>query len=522
MILSLALGNEQAYWHVLADNFNRREFGMNRNTSYIVLAAMLVSIASPVVAGTVVGREDFEDDAAVTLTYPGLTGGPKNVGLPGTWHENQYVNNPWHDNLDADPDTNWQLQITKDLFPGSGNEAFYQNQHYPTEICPDFMPCGRAAPPDCPGDGSGNPAPCDNDRFSRDGFFQFATDDGTPRPAEIGDILKVGFDVRVYTGFAVFALTNDIPKMVAETGNTDLYPPLTKWNVGFGQNFNAYSLGLPRSRGRACGDNEAEYHENVISNLSFQSGINGYYFDTWGPGCDRIELTPDLNNAEESDNMHYAPPEFMNHLEFTYTVGNDFYDEMLLTYMDESGEVVTSEVRQEENDYFDDYGYRCEDDLDRCGEGNPVLIGGPWIFDEGAEKPIVDGIIFTDFRNSADAYRLDNICVVINGSLDECAFGGTPAPALMGDANKDGQVTGADLIAVQQSFGNVGASPLQGDANDDGQVTGSDLIAVQQNFGNVANPAAVPEPAATAIFVLAGLISLKRAKRHAIRYSKQL
>ena len=91
--------------------------------------------------------------------------------------------------------------------------------------------------------------------------------------------------------------------------------------------------------------------------------------------------------------------------------------------------------------------------------------------------------------------------------------------AFNGSAMLD-EVTGADLITVQQSFGNAGASPLQGDANDDGQVTGSDLIAVQQNFGNVANPAAAPEPAATAIFVLAGLISRKRAKRHAIRYSK--
>ena len=60
---------------------------------------------------------------------------------------------------------------------------------------------------------------------------------------------------------------------------------------------------------------------------------------------------------------------------------------------------------------------------------------------------------------------------------------------LLGDANKDGQVTGADLISVQQNFGNVGPTPLQGDANNDGQVTGADLISVQQNFGNVLGPA---------------------------------
>jgi len=58
---------------------------------------------------------------------------------------------------------------------------------------------------------------------------------------------------------------------------------------------------------------------------------------------------------------------------------------------------------------------------------------------------------------------------------------------LNGDANNDGQVTGADLISVQQNFGNVGNTPLTGDANKDGLVTGADLISVQQNFGDIAS-----------------------------------
>ena len=91
---------------------------------------------------------------------------------------------------------------------------------------------------------------------------------------------------------------------------------------------------------------------------------------------------------------------------------------------------------------------------------------------------------------------------------------------LLGDANNDGQVTGADLIAVQQNFGNVGPDDglLLGDANDDGQVTGADLISVQQNFGNVLAPAlsgtaAVPEPGTLALMALALTPALSRRKR---------
>ena len=91
----------------------------------------------------------------------------------------------------------------------------------------------------------------------------------------------------------------------------------------------------------------------------------------------------------------------------------------------------------------------------------------------------------------------------------------TAPVVLLGDANKDGQVTGADLISVQQNFGNVGAVPLQGDANNDGQVTGADLISVQQNFGNVLNPASAvaPEPATLALLILACGCTFRRSLR---------
>ncbi len=62
-----------------------------------------------------------------------------------------------------------------------------------------------------------------------------------------------------------------------------------------------------------------------------------------------------------------------------------------------------------------------------------------------------------------------------------------------GDANRDGVVTGTDLIVVQQNFGLSVALDglLDGDANNDGQVTGMDLIEVQQTFGQVTGNAIV-------------------------------
>jgi len=91
---------------------------------------------------------------------------------------------------------------------------------------------------------------------------------------------------------------------------------------------------------------------------------------------------------------------------------------------------------------------------------------------------------------------------------------------LAGDANGDGQVTGLDLIEVQQNFGHsLGSDPgqLAGDANGDGQVTGLDLIEVQQNFGHsLATPttAAIPEPASAIISgVMVLAFSWRRANR---------
>ena len=79
----------------------------------------------------------------------------------------------------------------------------------------------------------------------------------------------------------------------------------------------------------------------------------------------------------------------------------------------------------------------------------------------------------------------------------------TSVAVLFGDANKDGLVTGADIISVQQNFAKTGPTPLIGDANNDGLVTGADIISVQQNFGKTAtNPSAAPLPEPTTLAFL--------------------
>ena len=141
--------------------------------------------------------------------------------------------------------------------------------------------------------------------------------------------------------------------------------------------------------------------------------------------------------------------------------------------------------------------------------------------DMGLLGPVqVDGIIFGATGDRASygsnkngtAMFVDDICFTVNQSLsDTCTFEAGPTP-LFGDANNDSQVTGGDLITVQQNFGKIGDIGIPGDANLDGLVTGADLIAVQQNYGNIAT-AAVPEPTSVCLLTLAGLGVLARRRR---------
>jgi|GEM_PF-2850552 len=146
-----------------------------------------------------------------------------------------------------------------------------------------------------------------------------------------------------------------------------------------------------------------------------------------------------------------------------------------------------------------------------------IGVGGPSLIASGSYSGAIpafgmDGLLSSDANFLAvaapgaqtAAFAPDNITTEVNEIVEQL---------LLGDANNDGAVTGADLSAVANAFGNVGPpndGTLIGDANDDGAVTGADLSAVANNFGNVlpslsASIATVPEPS-SALLVVSGLV----------------
>ncbi len=123
---------------------------------------------------------------------------------------------------------------------------------------------------------------------------------------------------------------------------------------------------------------------------------------------------------------------------------------------------------------------------------------------------------------SADIVSIDSIFFRGTGDveifLDTVSHnpaGPLAAAPLPGDFNADGSVDGTDLTVWKDHFGTTsGATPAEGDATGDGAVDGADFLTWQRHLGaaslvaGTAAAAAIPEPNAATLTLLAGLASL--------------
>ena len=472
---------------------------------------------------------------------------PNNGGRPGRWLPNRYdvqalgftgTNGEWFDAEpgnefgEVNPDTNWQPAVVKDHRmmsinadgpPRPGNEGFLINHHQGD--CTSLNPSGQFC---------NNPEHIgfSSYKLALDAYMQFTDADGTPIAATVDgnggnpDVVRGRFDFVSTAGINAWGLSSDINQMVEDSAvvegdiHGDGAPdhlPLTKWKVGFGKAFNPLFVPGTNPWGTR------PIHPDIVSVSTWGQGNNLNFHQTYlahedltgcGGSCSTpVNLDPDTDRCDsagvsvEACTTTTSDPTFFRDgtipggsphfryqtMEFEYEIGTDFFTKLTLDGQD----VVACESGPQSKD--------CDDPDTAEVPMAMIPLSRP--------ADVMDGIFFAPGGPiNGNSMFFDEICVTINQELDgACTFtrGEQPGP-LLGDANGDDQVTGADLIAVQQNFGMTGDPPLAGDANGDGQVTGADLISVQQNFGK-ALAAPVPEPATIALLV--GCLALCRRQR---------
>ena len=83
-----------------------------------------------------------------------------------------------------------------------------------------------------------------------------------------------------------------------------------------------------------------------------------------------------------------------------------------------------------------------------------------------------------------------------------------------GDFDGNGEVVFADFLVLSANFGQTVGSYTLGDVNCDGTVVFDDFLVLSANFGTSRSQvAAVPEPGAIVLFIMAGVVLLGVRRR---------
>jgi probable HAF family extracellular repeat protein len=140
--------------------------------------------------------------------------------------------------------------------------------------------------------------------------------------------------------------------------------------------------------------------------------------------------------------------------------------------------------------------------------GNDQVVGGSFVDDADNVYHAFtsDGATMTDLNAKVTSRAADWVLeeasgvndagvIVGNGSLSGARHGFLLRPLAAGDANADGRVDFADLVALAQHYNTVGGNAWeQGDFSGDGNVDFTDLVALAQNYNTIqfgASPGAV-------------------------------
>jgi hypothetical protein len=154
--------------------------------------------------------------------------------------------------------------------------------------------------------------------------------------------------------------------------------------------------------------------------------------------------------------------------------------------------------------FVEDFGFKTQFIV------TPDMLNQTLTFEVGAREDygVIDGFLFIqdDSLNLLDQFTQEQVDAVL-----------TPPAAGDADFDGDGDVDGADFLALQRSLGAAtGATHAMGDANNDQAVNAADLAIFQTQFGGGGSAQAIPEPAALGLALLSCLGGMRLRRRREI------